>query len=383
MNFRSLFETHLGFVKQNARILQRMAQKSFFCPMLKANAYGHGAGPVAKALQSLGIQQVGVINLAEALDLKKSVPDMKILIFGPLLNKRQMLQAVNKLFLPVCGHWEELALLSDLKKPASIHLKFDTGFSRLGFPLSATEKIFNFLKEQPHIHIQGLATQILSNEELGDKTSPSFRQLSWFNGLRRWFPKVPLHALNTAGLFSFQPKPGEVLGARPGIGLYGIKPQVPLSKKSPKGFELLPASCLKTSVVSVRQLKKGDRVSYGGLWRAKKKACIATLSLGYGDGFLRRQGSVKELLFRGNRRRVVGMICMDFMMLDVTEDNKQNPVKIGEEAMLFGQQKQAFLSPEEQASACGATVYELFSQWGGRVQRAFIETPLENHKHSM
>ena len=378
MSFRSLFETHLGLVKQNAQILRRMTRKAFFCPMLKANAYGHGAGPVAKALQAEGVQQAGALSLEEALDLKKSAPSLRVLIFGPLLSKEEMFQAVREPFIPVCGNWEELALLSSLKKPARIHLKWDTGFSRLGFPLKEKEKLYDFLKARPYIQLKGMATQILSNEELGDPKSPSFRQLSLFNSLKALFPKIPLHALNTAGLFAFEPHSNRALGARPGIGLYGIQPQIPSSKEGAKKLKLKPVSCLKTSVVSVRQLKKGDRVSYGGLWRAKKNSCIATLALGYGDGFLRGQRSVKELLFRGRRRRVVGKICMDFMMLDVTQDNQKNPVKIGEEAVLFGWQKQAFLPPEEQALACGATVYELFSQWTKRVQRSYIEPSLES-----
>ena len=346
--------------------------------MVKADAYGHGAGPVTRALLEIGVQQIGVISVSEAWPIRKLTKDMDILIFGPLLNREDLSWALEEGLVMVCSNWLDLEILSRIKKPCRIHLKFDTGFSRLGFDLKSAPKMSGFLKDNPHIQLEGLATQLISGEELGDKTSLSFYQIKQFSGLKKIFSCRNFHVLNTSALIASCAHNEEMIfGSRPGIGLYGVKPEIFLkdeeAKKRWKNLSLFPVSRLKSCIVAVRHISKAVSVSYGGTWKAPCPSQIAVVSLGYGDGFLRSFGSVREVLFRGKKRPIVGTVCMDFFMIDVTDCDKNGdkPVRLGEEVIIFGKQKGLFLSPQAQAESSGTVSYELFSRLGTRVERVY------------
>ena len=295
MKNRSVLEVDLKLLKENCRTLKNMDGNSFFCPMIKANAYGHGAVPVAKALLETGVKQVGVISAGEAWPIREMVEEMDILIFGPLPDKDDLSWIVEEKLVLVCSHWQDLKNLSQIKKPVRLHLKFDTGFSRLGFDLNSAEEVFGFLKENPQLQLEGLATQLVSGEELMDDKSYSHQQLHRFYGLKKIFSCENIHVLNTSALISlFIHNEDMIFGARPGIGLYGIKPEVFLKDQSAEkkwnNLPLSPVSRLKSGVVALHQIPKGAPVSYGGTWRAQRPSQIATVSLGYGDGFLRSFG---------------------------------------------------------------------------------------------
>ena len=378
MKNRSILEIDLNLLKKNCTTLKSLAGDSFFCPMVKADAYGHGAVSVTKALLEAGVKQVGVISANEAWPIREFVEDMDILVFGPVLNKEDLSWIMEEKLVLVCGNWLDLKSLAQFKEPSRIHLKFDTGFSRLGFALHSAKKIYNFLKDNPQIQLEGLATQLVSGEELGDKDSFSFHQIEQFSALKKLFSCQNLHALNTVALISyFAHGTKQRLGVRPGIGLYGVKPSVffhsERAEKQWKDLSLPPVSSLKSYIVDLHQLKKGDPVSYGGHWKAPRPSQIATLSLGYGDGFLRSFGFLREVLFRGKKRYVVGSLCMDFAMIDVTEEcnTEEAPVRIGEEVVIFGRQKKAFLCPQAQAKSSGSIAHELFSRLGARVERVY------------
>ena len=372
MTLKKISENPLDDKPQRRAFLQ----PPFFCPMLKANAYGHGVAPVAKALFSVGVKQVGVLSANEAWPIKEMAEEMDILIFGPILNKEDLSWIAEENLVVVCNNWQDLKSIAQLKKPLRIHLKFDTGFSRLGFDLDSAEEIYDFLKQQTQIQLEGLATQLVSGEELGDKKSFSSYQLKLFAGLKKFFPQTAFHALNSSALTSvFAHGEKRLFGSRPGIALYGIKPEIffnsPKAKEKWKSLPLAPVSCLKSPVVAERKISKGTPVSYGGSWKAPRRCHIATLSLGYGDGFSRSFGALREVLFRGKKRPVVGALCMDFFMIDVTGCETEGPIRLGEEALIFGRQKGEFLSPETQAKAISSIPYELFSQLGPRVERVY------------
>lgn len=379
MRNRAVLEVDLDLIKNNCLALQKMAGKGFFCPMVKADAYGHGAVPITKALSKTGVQQVGVISVNEAWSIREYVQGLDILIFGPILDKRDLSWAVEENLIFVCSNWMDLKNLAQLKHSSRIHLKFDTGFSRLGFPLNSVEKLVCFLKDHPQICLEGLVTQLISSEEIADKKSLSFYQIQQFLKLKSFFSCPHLHAFNTSGLIS-QFVHGESidLGARPGIGLYGLKPKIFFktqeAERSWDNLSFSLVSCLKSYIVDLHQLQPGDGVSYGACWRAKQPSQIATVSLGYGDGFLRAFGSDRKVLFRGKRRPVAGTVCMDFIMIDLTEDFKDSlspPVQIGEEVVIFGRQGEDFLCPQQQAECSGSIAYELFSRLGSRVERVY------------
>lgn len=378
MENRAVLEINLNLLKHNCSVLKNLAGDSFFCPMIKADAYGHGAVPVTKTLLEAGVGQVGVISASEAWPIRELVEDMDILVFGPVLNKEDLSWIVEEKLVLVCSNWQDLKSLAQFEKPSRIHLKFDTGFSRLGFYLSSAEKLYNFLKDNPKIQLEGLATQLVSGEELGDKKSFSFYQIKQFATLKQIFPYQKFHVLNTAALMaSFVHGDKIVFGARPGIGLYGVKPEIVFkdseAKKKWKNLSFFPVSSLKSYVVAAHHLKKGDSVSYGGTWKASRPSQIAAVSLGYGDGLLRSFGSSGKVLLRGKERSVVGAVCMDFFMIDVTDLDREGeiPVQIGEEVVVFGRQGKTFLSPQAQAECAGTISYELFSRLGSRIDRVY------------
>ena len=164
-------------------------------------------------------------------------------------------------------------------------------------------------------------------------------------------------------------------GARPGIGLYGMKPLIPFQNKTAEEkWEQLTfrsVSTLKSHIVNIHQLKKGGKVSYSGTWTASRDSTVATVSLGYGDGFSRSFSNKGHVLYRGKRVPITGRVCMDFFMIDVT-DIPGKPAHIGEEVVVFGQQKESVLSASEQAACIDTIPYELFANLGDRIKRHYI-----------
>ncbi len=400
---RAVLELDLGKLKKNCAALRRLAPEgAFFCPMAKAGGYGHGAAPVVQALTEEGVRQAGVATVSEAWQIRNGReagpanrrgrepgPDsLDILVFGPVLNKEDLSWGMENHLVFVLGSWIELeALAKEARTRGRLgraHLKFDTGFSRLGFELSEAEKLKAFLSKNPQIRLEGLASQLIEGSEAGIEKSPSRRQLERFLALKGIFPSLPFHALNTAGLISaWSHNMSCDTGSRPGIGLYGLKPAAAFAsqraKKKAAGLRLEPASRLKSFVAAVRRLKKGGRVSYSGEWTAPRPSVIIAVSIGYGDGFLRAagqggKGGGRQILFRGRRVPIAGRVCMDFFMADVTECLKggQPLPRPGEEAVIFGRQGQAFLSVEEQSEWAGTIPYEMFVRLGDRVQRAYL-----------
>ncbi len=374
MKNRSVLEIHLNLLQQNSLLLKSLTEGAFFCPMLKADGYGHGSVKVAQALLQAGVQQVGVISVSEAWSIREFVEEMDILIFGPVLEVEELHWIVEEGLVLVCNNWQDLKGLSQIKKPSRIHLKFDTGFSRLGFNWNEKEKIKDFLKKHPQIQLEGLAGQLSSGEDLGDKKNCSFNQTLPFSLLQKKFSESNIHFLNSSALIASYAHNLKMGGARPGLSLYGLKPKISFqnekAEKRWKDLSLSPVSCWKSYVVALRTVRKGAVVSYGETWRATRPSQIATVSVGYGDGFIRNAGTVKKVLFRGEKRPVRGAICMDFFMMDLT-DCKGPPVKLGEEVVIFGRQKKQVLSLEKQAEVLGTIPYELLCRIGPRVERIY------------
>ena len=381
---RAVLELDLQGLKKNCKVLKAMSPEgAFFCPMVKANAYGHGAVPVARALMEEGIRQVGVISVSEAWQIREFVSEsLDILVFGPVLNREDLSWGLESRLVFVLNNWPDLEALAQKKAAARAHLKFDTGFSRLGFALSEAEKLKAFLDRNPQIQLEGLASQLIAGEEIGDESSFSRRQMERFLSLKKIFPSLPLHLLNTSAMLSAHAHDmRHQIGSRPGIGLYGLKPRVffanKQSEKKAERAAFEPASRLKSHVAAFRRLKAGGRVSYSGEWKAPRPSDVIAVAMGYGDGFFRGSDpalGARRILFRGQKAPIVGRVCMDFFMADVTECLKgdQPPVSLGEEVALFGRQGAAFLSVEEQSQRAGTIPYELLARLGDRVQRNYL-----------
>ena len=273
-------------------------------------------------------------------------------------------------------NWRDLEYLAR-KGSSRVHIKFNTGFSRLGFEVSEAERLKRFFVKHPHLKVEGVCSQLLSGEELGRKTSASSRQVEKIKDMISLFSVKRNHLFNTAALLSSVCHgEGEGLGSRPGIGLYGVKPKIafarPEAEKKWRSISLKPVSTLKSRVVAARKLEKGEAVSYEGTWKAARPSVIAVVSLGYGDGFPRALSSPQgRILFRGREAPVAGRVCMDFFMADVTDVSGPLPDP-GEEVVIFGPQKNSSISVEEQAAKASTLPHDLFVRLGERVERKYI-----------
>ena len=385
---RACLEVNLKALKQNIKILSQIAGSGFFCPIVKANAYGMGALSVTQALWSMGLKQVGVVSIEEALELKSLGLDRDIYILGPL-NKNQIPGIILHGFIPLIGEWESLKWLKEFSyimgKPVSFHLKFNTGMNRFGFWAEEKEEIFKYLQKNPLLQAKGLASHLSYGESAGSQESGSaFQQIQIFKTIVDFFKssspqqKWDIHLLNSSGgvaLWCHGHTQTLSLGFRPGISLYGIKPPVDFFSK--EAFEkysalpLKPVVCLKSFVVHSYSLLPGQKVSYGGEWKAKKKSTLAVVSMGYADGLPYRLYKQGEVLFRGERVPIAGRICMDFFMIDVTHQAQQKEIQKGEEVIIFGQRKKNFIAVEEQTKKVGSIPEEFLTCLSRRVQRCY------------
>ena len=418
---RACLEVDLRALKHNVKTLSKINGPGFFCPIVKANGYGHGALEISQALHSMGVKQVGVVSLEEALEVAhghSSPPTKKlsrknnlaIYILGPL-DKDQISYMSLYGFIPIIGQWSDLknlALFTKQKnKPLTFHLKFNTGMNRFGFLSSEKEALLKYIKKYPLLKLKGLSSHLSEGEKAGSQTGGSaFHQIQTFKSLCDFFKKsfpqsnLDIHLLNSAGWFSLWCHNHITdlrLGFRPGISLYGVKPPVNfLTRKAKEQYhslDLRPVACLKSFVVQSYVLPAGRRVSYGGKWKSKKKSTLAVVSMGYADGLPYSLYKKGEVLFRGERVPIAGHICMDFFMIDVTKPARQKEIQKGEEVMIFGSQKRNlagvlnktrlsnrknkkpmgknFISVEEQTTKANTIPEEFLTQLGKRVKKIY------------
>ncbi len=383
---RACLEIDLKSFSDNVKALYQYnhLEKSFFCPIIKANGYGHGAVTLARTIKSAGINRIGVVSFEEALQLKELANDMEVYIFGPC--SEDQIQLFNTYhFIPVIGQWDHLKSLAKLKQTVVFHLKFNTGMNRFGFHPSEKEAVVDYIKKYPTLKLTGLASHLNEGEQaVSDKENVwAVQQIKVFKKLVQFFKQsfshqvLHTHLLASAGWLSYwsHGKQDISLGCRPGICLYGIKPPLPFFSESAEqkyhSIILKPVSCLKSFVVESHHLPAGQPVSYGNQYITNRKSVVAIVSMGYADGLPYRLFHKGEVLFRGVRSSIVGPICMDFFMVDVTSAAKNGAIQKGEEVIIFGRQHDQWMTVEEQAKKADSIPKEFFTQLGDRVQRIY------------
>ncbi|MNJ99719.1 Alanine racemase 1 [compost metagenome] len=381
---RTYAEIDLDHLAHNINVIQKMIPGApFMCPMVKANAYGHGDVQLALFLETLGVKHLGVCLIEEGLLLRNLGVKAEILVFrGFDLEGAEKIIQYN--MTPVVSTWEHLDHLEAVAtSPVSIHLKFDTGMNRLGFHIDEAQKLYDRLWQNKKVRLKALVTHLFRGEDAVDPQGDSARQLRQLHEVGKMFKpfNVFLHALNSAGILSLiqltkagqaakdHPLLLESWGLRPGLMIYGYNPLVERSQ-----CELKPVMTLKSHVSAFRRLKAGETVSYGGTWKASKDSVIAVVPIGYADGYHRILSNQAFVLFKGQKVPVVGNICMDYLMLDVTAvvQNQSFDQFKESEVILFGQSEEgAFLSPEELAGKAQTITWEMLTSVGERVPRRY------------
>ncbi len=362
----------------NLRVLREASQGAFFCPMVKADAYGHGAITCARALEGEGASRIGVALIEEGIELREAgVRASEIFLFGPF-HPRGAPPVIEFGLVPVLSRWDQIASLEGAAvaagKTVKVHLKFNTGMNRLGFQVDEAERLKKAFEAQTTLRVEGVCTHLAIGEDAGSLTGMSSRQMAAFEQVRKvWTGSgISVHAYNSSAFLSRDargaPAPPSRLGFRPGISLYGESPVETSS------IDLKPVMTLKTEVVMLHNLKMGESVSYGARWMAQRESTVAVLAIGYADGFHRCFSNCGVMLYRGLRVPVVGTVCMDYTLVDLTDALKEGTAPhIGEEVVVFGEQRGQYLRASECAARIGTIAYELFTSVSRRVPR--VDSP--------
>lgn len=373
---RTYAEINLDHLAHNIAQIQKNFPDTFLCPMVKANAYGHGEVVVAKHLESLGIRQIGVCTIDEGVAVRAGGFKSEILVFlsGDENGARQMLE--SKLT-PVLTSWAQIAAFEKVASaPVGIHLKFDTGMHRLGFAIADATKLREHFAQNKKLIVKGICTHLHSGEDAVEADGQSAGQLRRLNEISKLFPDAILHALNSAGILSeiairkMNPDSTHPLrlkkwGVRPGLMIYGYNPL-----KDQSILDLKPVMSFKAPVATFQNVPAGDGASYNHTWKAAKDSVVAVVAAGYADGYHRILSNKGEAYFMGQRVPVVGTVCMDYLFLDVTDvvRGKNTDDLVGQEVVLFGE---GGISAAELARKAQSIPWEMLTSISVRVPRVF------------
>ena len=338
--------------------------------VVKADAYGHGAVPVAEEALKNGANRLGVATVQEGRELRLagiSAP-IQILSQAPVFASKEIVE--NDLIPTVCIPEEVSSLASEAekaKKKVKVHVKVDTGMNRIGlFP----DQVLPFLKhfeEFPSLEIEGISTHFaLANQPQDDSTKNQFAKFTdLVDQLEQEGINIALkHAANSAACIFFPDTHLDMV--RIGISLYGLHP----SSESKGKISLEPALSLKAKVVYLKTIEKGEGVSYGLTYKAPSAVQVATLPLGYADGYTRLLSNKSEVLVEGSRASAIGNICMDQFMVNVTDISG---VDVGTDVILIGRQNGGEISVDELAEILGTINYEITCMISKRVPRIYLD----------
>lgn len=376
---RTWAQIHLDRMAHNiTQIRERLRPGCKLLSVVKADGYGHGDEFTARLMEECGVDWFGVSNIEEGISLRQLGVRKPILIFGvtpasmaDCLARQNITQALFSL------EYAQALSSAALSKgvQVSVHLKLDTGMGRIGFAceepaVCSTVEQACRAAELPGLEITGAFTHFAVADELAPAsvafTRTQFDRFVQVCGmLEEQGVQLPLkHCCNSAGMLQYPEYQLDMV--RPGIIQYGLYPSEEIQRSAP--IDLRPAMELKTVISQVKTIQPGDSVSYGRIFTASRATTIATVAIGYADGYHRQLSNSAYMLVRGRKAPVVGRICMDQLMLDVTDIAG---VSEGDVVTVFGQDGDALLPVEEIARRVGTINYEIVCNIGRRVPRAY------------
>lgn len=366
-------EINLDAICQNVQnAMDKVGKDTKMMAIIKTDAYGHGAVPVAKALNEIGTYAFGVATVEEAVQLRRAGIENPILILGYVFPADYELLIANDIMHAVF-QYETAKALSEkavsLSKTVKIHIKLDTGMGRIGMQtteesLAEIEKIAAL----PNLQIDGIFTHFACADE-ADKTSCNRQKEKYLDFVQKLDARgvnIPIkHMCNSAGIIEFSENFLNM--TRSGIMTYGLYPSEEVNKAN---LKLHPALQLKSHVAFVKTVGKGFTVSYGSTYVTdKEKTVIATVPVGYGDGYPRALSNKGKVLIHGQYAPIVGRVCMDQFMVDVTDIPN---VKQGDTVTLVGTDGDKRISVEEVADNAYSFNYEFCCGINKRVPRVYI-----------
>ncbi|HEV8334884.1 MAG TPA: alanine racemase [Candidatus Polarisedimenticolia bacterium] len=361
-------EVSLDALEANLAAIRSRAGGLPVMGVVKADAYGHGAVPVARALAAAGIDRLAVALLEEAQELRRAGIEVPILVMGPL-EPAQMEAVVRERVTPALFREDQIAALqaaaSRAGRPAPFHLKVDTGMGRLGVPWTLAGALLEILARSPALALEGVFSHLACADDpdhpLTRVQRERFDEVVGLIRSRGYAPPL-LHLANSAAVLDRLPE-GLTL-VRPGLLLYGYRPS-PRNRAIP----LAPVLRLTSRIVLVKEVPEGEAVGYGATFVARRKSRIATVAAGYDDGVIRSLSNRGHFLVRGRRVPIAGRISMDLTTLDVTDIPE---AALGDEAVLIGSQGGELQGADQVAAEAGTVSWEILCGIGWRVPRLYF-----------
>ncbi|MBA7539331.1 Alanine racemase 1 [subsurface metagenome] len=351
-------EVNLDAIAQNVRNIKKLiGEKKELMAVVKGNAYGHDILEVSSVVLKNGASRLAVARLEEGIFLRKAGIVIPILILGLTL-KQQAELLVSYNITPTVCEYEMIEKLSESAikedKVVKVHLKVDTGMGRIGIFSHDILRFIKRIRALKNVEIEGIFTHFsVADEKDKTYTEKQFRKfMGVLTTLEKEGIRIPIkHVSNSATLLDLPHMWLDLV--RPGISMYGLYPSTEVQKT----IKLIPAHSFKTRIVFLKELPMGESIGYGRTYTTnQRRTKVASLPLGYADGYNRLLSNQGEVLVRGSRFPVIGRICMDQTMIDVTNLPQ---VEIGDEVVLWGRQGEEEITVEEIAEKIGTINYEI------------------------
>jgi len=362
-SLKTFAEIDLSALSHNVEVVKKKANNSNILAVVKADAYGHGAVEVSKHILKAGVSGLGVAFIEEAIELREAGIKSPIIVFFDPADKRLYLK-YN--LTPVVFDFKTAKAFSDIaykhNRKLAIHIKVDTGMGRVGLPLIEAYTEILKIARLKNLDLQGIMSHF-SDADLKDRNFTNI-QLKNFLNLIESLRKNDIHfkfshIANSAAVLRFPE--AHLNMVRPGIMLYGYGPAAE--------NQLKPMLSLKSKIIFMKNVPAKTSIGYGRTFITRRRSIIATVPIGYADGYSRRLSNCGEVIINGKRAPVVGRVCMDTIMIDVTHIPN---VKEGTEVVLIGGQGKEKITAEEIADKIDTIPYEVLTSIGRRVKRIYI-----------
>ena len=376
---RTWAEISLNAIEHNYNLIRnKVADDTKVCCVIKADGYGHGAVELSQIYEKLGADFFAVSNIDEGIEIRKSGSKLPIVILGYTpVSEAKNLAAYNisqaVFSLEYAKELSEKCVEEDCI--CKMHIKVDSGMSRIGFMCQEFPRDEYSIEEiceaccLPNLEVEGLFTHFCVSDEDAEGREFTNKQYENFIHVRDSLKKrgvdiSVVHCSNSGAIEDYPETCCDMV--RAGIILYGLAPSSKLADR----LDLVPAMTLKTVVAFVKEVQKGATISYGRTFTADRKMKIATVPIGYADGFIRQNAKDGYMMVNGKKAKIVGRICMDQTMLDVTDIED---VKTGDEVVVFGTGENGEPTADSLAENTGTINYETVCLVGKRVPRIYIK----------
>lgn len=367
--FRTWCEIDLTAISNNLQqIRNKIGQQGNLIAVIKADAYGHGAAAVAKLAKKVNVQYLGLATYDEAIALRQAGIKTPILVLSCCQENEINAVLEYRLTPNICTYEVGKKLTQAAAKQKlkiSFHTEIDTGIGRVGAYFPEAARLIQRLHSLPYLELQGVFTHFASADDDRDFTFLQFKRYQKvLDELQGYNIEVPFrHVANSASVLAY---PELYLdGVRPGLIIYGLYPAASMQRLT----KLWEAMSLKSRVIYLKQAKPGRTISYGRTYTTQRNTTIATVSAGYRNGYPRLLSNQGEVLIQGKRVPIIGRICMDQFLVNVT---KLPNVKLGDEVVLFGKQDKQLIGIDEVAKKASTISYEIICSVGRLNKRIYI-----------